>query len=62
MNPCPICGKAAKVGYITCGNSYCQEASYYRQLATNSRKRRVYHLLLALVAESARRQQIDQEI
>jgi hypothetical protein len=33
MKTCPICGKPALSGFDTCGNSYCQEAKFYRSMA-----------------------------
>jgi predicted nucleic acid-binding Zn ribbon protein len=47
MKTCPICGKPAPKGYDTCGNSYCQEAKFYRMMASNHRRKRAYYTELA---------------
>lgn len=38
--PCPHCGRERPLGYVTCGRSRCQEASYYANRERNAAKRR----------------------
>lgn len=37
--PCPICGRRpVRVGCVTCGNSFCQEASYASNMLHANRR------------------------
>lgn len=39
MSACKICSQPRPAGYSdTCGDSHCQEASYYQNKARNTRK------------------------
>ena len=35
---CVVCGRVRPVGFVTCGGSFCQEASYYRNVERVARR------------------------
>jgi hypothetical protein len=37
---CRQCGRVARVGWVTCGVSYCQEAEYHANAARSKGRRR----------------------
>jgi hypothetical protein len=48
-----ICGKILGPGRSTCGDSYCQEADFYRNMAQNTKKGPVRTAAYELAGEKA---------